>query len=332
MLLLSRRFQAFRARDERSSTAADPSGTSHRTFTPRTRVALALGFMVAAAGVLLVGPYAGTGFAEADDNMSFWQAERMRTVATKQQQAPGPADQRQQVRRQQVSHNALAYAQPQQHPQPQSGSALGALLSVFDRRGAPSVKPAQSPAPRRQAVAGKRPPEPAQLVCVRLCDGYHFPAPAGMTANDAGCAAACPRAPTRLYRMRNDSIGDAVSKTDGAPYSRLPVALFYTKSRDETCTCGRPDAAATIMLDRSLRRGDRYMSENGFLIYQGAAGSKFKPLAHSRGVPRAERRLLAAMERVSLPQRSQQAVVTTPPAGNLVMLRSSLAPKASTIR
>ena len=357
MLLFSRRFPAFRARYGRpSASEADRPGTSHRTFTPRTRLALALGFVVAAGGGLLLGPHAGTGYADPGDNTAFWQAERQRTIATKRQQSPRQqvalqreqrqqaarqrdqrqGDQRQQARRQQVSYNALAYAQPQQ---PRSGSGISALFSIFDQPEAQPVRAAPAPAaaPKRRAKASKRPPAPSQLVCVRLCDGYHFPAPAGMTADDAGCAAACPKAPTRLYTMRNDRIVDSVSRTEGATYSRLPVALFYTRTRDETCTCGSPDPLATIMSDRSLRRGDRYMSENGFLIYQGAGGSRvspsnFRPLAQSRGVPRAERRLLAAMERVSVPQRSQQAVVMTPPPGDLVMLRSSLGAGASAVR
>lgn len=115
----------------------------------------------------------------------------------------------------------------------------------------------------------------------------------------------------RLYSMRSDRVLDAVGYRDGAAYARLPAALRYTRTMDRTCSCGPVNPEKAIMADASLRRGDRFMTENGFMIYQGAnpkqiAWRDFKPLAQVRGLPRSERNMLVAMERVSIPRRAQQ--------------------------
>ena len=162
-------------------------------------------------------------------------------------------------------------------------------------------------------------PRPARLVCVRLCDGYFFPAPnsAGRTRSDEACAEACPGAPTRLYTMRSDSITDAVAVRTGTLYTRLPVSLQYTREIASTCSCGAIDPQDAIARDATLRRGDRYMTANGFVIYEGAAGGPsgprdFTPLAHARGVPASERRLLVQMEKAS---RAASAPAVAPNAG-----------------
>jgi hypothetical protein len=66
-----------------------------------------------------------------------------------------------------------------------------------------------------------------------------------------------------------------------------------------------------IMADASLRTGDRFMTENGFLIYRRAESGRISPrdfttLTKTRNLPRAERNLLMAMEKVSLPRPSER--------------------------
>jgi hypothetical protein len=307
-----------------------------RTLGRRSKIALTAGFVLAAAAVFLVGPNLGTVFAEADDNGSFWRAEHARKAAARQ---PRPAPQPQAVargnKRDQAPSQMSAYAPARQSiPIPPNGGPFsfftqpgGPLGETSTRAPAESNQTAAAHARSKQAVA-KMSGDPRQatsrLVCVRLCDGYFFPAPNGLGATEAGCASACPNAPTRLYSMRSDRIVDAVATRGGASYARLPVALHYTRAREATCSCGAPDPAKAILADTSLRRGDRFMTENGFVIYQGGSGApnsrrNFKSVTQVRDLPRQERNLLLAMERVSLPRPSER-LAAGPAAGAVVAL------------
>jgi hypothetical protein len=147
------------------------------------------------------------------------------------------------------------------HAKPAQRTELSPF-SFFTQPGGPSVSvsdPAQHPQPAPRPAAtkiAKSVGEPRQAsskhVCVRLCDGFFFPAPTGVSASDASCATACPSAPTRLYSMRSDRITDAVAVRTGAPYTKLPVALQYTRTREQTCSCGSTDPRVAIMSDASL--------------------------------------------------------------------------------
>ncbi len=341
MLRLSRSSKSLQERVSRVS-----GQTSSRSITPRSKLALTAGFVIAAAAVMVLGPHAGTVFAESDDSASFWRAEQSRKNAGRQAAAAQrqPAQQQQQQYRQPAAQQQrqVAYQQQRRAAQPQQVHAaapprhMTAYAPVhipasrtnadnpfwfFTQPGGPPAMLGQPHAvdhqPRRAAAPqaprvrhtnnfSERPRQSTSgMVCVRLCDGFFFPAPAGFGASDAGCAAVCPSAPTRLYSMRSDRIIDAVAMRDGAPYTNLPVALRYTRTRDQTCSCGAPDPRAAIMADSSLRSGDRFMSDAGFLIYQRGGGRKISPrdftsLAQTRGLPRSERNLLMAMERVSV--------------------------------
>lgn len=351
--------------------------TSSRSITPRSKLAITAGFVIAAATVLVLGPQAGAVFAESDDAASFWRAEQTRKTASRlanrepvppRQQAVAQHRQPASAQRQQASPqahgNAPRWTQTQQAPQqgfprqmtayaplqqhPARGPADNAPFWFFMQPGGPVATLGQPHAaphqaarqaprkPTRQAANFSERPRAAtnRLVCVRLCDGFFFPAPLGMSASDAGCAAACPNAPTRLYSMRSDRIVDAVSARDGAPYMNLPVALRYTQAREQTCSCGAADPRSAIMADTSLRNGDRYMTEDGFLIYRrGGERSKisrrdFTPLAQTHGLPRSERNLLLAMERVSIARPSERMATVEPGSSNLVALGPPARPLA----
>jgi hypothetical protein len=113
----------------------------------------------------------------------------------------------------------------------------------------------------------------SQAVCVRLCDGYFFPASTAASSGDeASCSSLCPDAPTASYSIPagSDRIEDAVSAL-GERYSALPVALRYRTTRDNTCTCHRGIASNFSPLrDPTLRRGDAVMTERGFAVFRGA--------------------------------------------------------------
>ena len=147
-------------------------------------------------------------------------------------------------------------------------------------------------------------------VCVRLCDGFFFPAsePAGANnaaSEEAACAGMCPDAPIALYYQPSgsDKIEDAISAT-GQRYSALPIALRYRSTQDNTCTCHRSIASALSPLhDPTLRKGDALMTPKGILVFRGAEQGTHTPrdfaaLAAAQ-VPKDQRSTLQALERVS---------------------------------
>ena len=118
------------------------------------------------------------------------------------------------------------------------------------------------------------------------------------------CARACPRAPTRLYKTSNGDISTAISAVDGASYFALPVAMRFSKVRDQTCTCGSSDPMATILNDATLRQGDRVMTADGFRLFKGGARPPFSPrnfqsVEQARHLPASERAVLRSMERAT---------------------------------
>lgn len=120
-----------------------------------------------------------------------------------------------------------------------------------------------------------------RTVCVRLCDGFHFPLGAVGGSDDARaqagmCQSLCPGAPARVYVMQSGSerIEDAMS-LDGRRYDRLPVAFRHASARDDTCSC-RPAGASvgsplmSLLDDLTLRRGDAIMTAKGVRVFRGA--------------------------------------------------------------
>ena len=322
------RFSDYRVFNERVSKASGQK-LSSGGLAPRSKLALTAGFIIAAAGALLIGPQIGSVLAESDDSAAFWRAEHNRKIAARQANT-APA-QRAGARREQLPRQASAYAPL--HAQPAQGTQLSPF-SFFTQPDGPSAG-LKEPV-RRQAASRPQAAKsvnsvslPVQAsskqVCVRLCDGFFFPAPTGVSASDAGCASACPSAPTRLYSMRSERITDAVAVRTGAPYAKLPVALQYTRVREQTCSCGSTDPHVAITSDASLRRGDRFMSENGFLIYQGSRRSQisrrdFTSIPQTRGVPKQERNLLLAMERVSVSRPAVRLATVAPASPSVVSL------------
>jgi hypothetical protein len=167
-------------------------------------------------------------------------------------------------------------------------------------------------------------------VCVRLCDGFFFPAsvPAGASnaaTEEAACAGLCPDAPTALFYQPSgsDKIEDAISAT-GHPYSALPIALRYRSAHDDTCTCHRSLVSALSPLhDSTLRKGDALMTPKGFMVFRGVEQATHTPrdfaALAAATLPKDQRATLQALERVSqAPQpgvtRSWLAAATAAPA------------------
>jgi hypothetical protein len=193
--------------------------------------------------------------------------------------------------------------------------------------GSPEASPppvGERAAPKKRSVAGFGYGKP---VCVRLCDGFFFPTNS-VTGGESACAAQCPDAPTALYTMPSDRIEDAVSST-GAPYSKLPVAKRYQTSFESTCTCHRDVTAShaeELLHDTTLRRGDVVMTAEGFRVYVGdgygpTGPEDFVALAQARGLPKAERATLTAMERAAAgsPARAAPTLVAARPKGRVTV-------------
>jgi len=203
--------------------------------------------------------------------------------------------------------------------------------AIFDP-GAVSNAPVWQSGPAVPAASGADAPEPPHrakrssgfgggpAVCVRLCDGFFFPA-ATTVGGDAACAAQCPDAPVALYSKTSDNIADAVSLT-GARYSALPVANRHQASYDNTCTCHRDlgaDRSNEILHDPTLRKGDLVMTATGFVVYEGAktgvaSAGDFVSVSQAPNLSKDTRATLSAMERAgSFTRRNGAAVASVPP-------------------
>lgn len=303
----------------------------------RTIAAFTAALFVVATGGFLLGPDLRAGWAQSDEGAAaYWRAERARQAG--RGNPPGlnvsPA-------------RVTAYA-----PAPQQIFSNLHVPSIF-RSGLPGgpqrnlaggPRDKQKTEQKGKAAAARRKPaavgktatdknrpliaSTAGAVCVRLCDGFHFPA-GNLAASKAGleatCNTMCPSAPTRVYYSRSDRIEDAVAMRTGKSYRALPVALRYASTRDNTCTCrtdGLPGLQTVdINRDPTLRRGDSVMTDAGFRIFRGAAHMPYRPrdfasLAESRGVTKVSHTILVAMERASGIRRPSRAQPVNARAGN----------------
>jgi hypothetical protein len=310
----------------------------------RRRIAVALGAACAITGALAIGPNADkVGAQVVDDTISFWRAEQARIkqarAARTQPTAQPAAQQRRSAQDSRANQRRAADARAQRQAdgrsQPQTGTEQRSAWRAGPPGGAMAYAPAPSfffgtpnrfsgvdpfaaalpaseasrladSAPRRRAPTSNRMNARAasSLVCVRACDGFFFPAPDGARSSQESCARACPEAQTSLYSMRSDNIADALAIADRRPYSALTTAFAYTRARNPSCSCGVSDPMMAILRDPTLRRGDRFMTDGGFVIFQGQSRARhasrdFQPLAKASRVPAAERRMLMAMEQVS---------------------------------
>lgn len=168
---------------------------------------------------------------------------------------------------------------------------------------------------RKAARSNFRYARGTRSVCVRLCDGYHFPVgdlkrSGNVKAHEAICSGLCPGAPTRLYKFSRGvtDISEAVSVRTGQRYADLPVALRYTGKRDKTCSCKAITtphlALVSLRKDFTLRKGDAVFTKRGIRIFKGAKRwpyrlRDFTTIRRTRGLRRSDKRKLYALERAS---------------------------------
>lgn len=151
-------------------------------------------------------------------------------------------------------------------------------------------------------------------MCVRLCDGFAFPVGAyhgeqDRASHEATCQSECPGAQTALYvtPSGSDSIGDAVRVGTGQNYSKLPDAFHYTTVLSDACSCHPKSGSriASLLRDFTLRRGDAVMTARGFQVFHGGAHYPFRrtdfvALAKSGDIRKNDRATFHAIERASL--------------------------------
>lgn len=142
----------------------------------------------------------------------------------------------------------------------------------------------------------------AQAVCVRMCDGYYFPAPDDNGPGES-CESMCPGAPVEVYRLAGESIEQAVSR-HGKRYAALPAAFSYRKGLRPDCTCGQQAATALERLrhDATLAPGDIVVTEDGVHVFVGGSrpphpDRNFVPYRQAGGLSRQTRNYLAQIDR-----------------------------------
>lgn len=123
--------------------------------------------------------------------------------------------------------------------------------------------------PGNQEISGN-----FRTICVRTCDGYYFPisysVPSSRFADDAqACQRMCPAAQVSLYAYHNpgEEVQQAVSTTDGQPYTSLPTAFQYRREFNAACSCRRAgqswaDAMKAGGGDVTVEQGDVVVTED----------------------------------------------------------------------
>ena len=295
------------------------TSTLRQQLPSRTLSAMSAAFILVAAGGILLGPDLRSVLAEADEHAEHLRMLRLERGSSQpqyrsQQQMPLRAPIAYAPLRSLFSFppvrtaaHALAYA-PAQRP---------IKLTMFsgDHANNPVAKLGFASSSVRAAINDASSTLSRRSVCVRLCDGYHFPVgdysgESDNAAQTAACAGMCPGAPTRLYVMGAgaDKIDDAISIRDHKPYRSLPVAFRHASTRDQTCSCHGPgestSASVSLLKDFTLRRGDKVMTSAGFRVFRGNSslpyrGQDFSTLANFQGISKKERYDLSQIERAS---------------------------------
>jgi hypothetical protein len=113
-----------------------------------------------------------------------------------------------------------------------------------------------------------------RTICVRTCDGYYFPISYSVSstrfADDAQtCQRMCPAAQVSLYAYHNpgEDVQQAVSTTDGQPYTSLPTAFQYRREFNAACSCRAKgqswaDAMKAGGGDATVEQGDIVVNED----------------------------------------------------------------------
>ena len=136
------------------------------------------------------------------------------------------------------------------------------------------AEPAVPPPGGSESVRSSGGPGRAVVLCVRLCDGQHFPIEhLGNATPVETCRAMCPASKTKVFF--GGEIDHAAAR-DGARYADLDAAFVYRTRLVPNCTCNGRDAFGLAPFDLSsdptLRPGDLVATKSGFVAYAGKRG------------------------------------------------------------
>jgi hypothetical protein len=138
--------------------------------------------------------------------------------------------------------------------------------------------------------------------CVRLCDGFYFPA---QSANPSICASHCPATQTKLFF---GGAIDGATAQDGTRYASLRTAYAYRDQLDPKCTCNGKTAFGLARIepkdDPTLRPGDMIATEKGLVTFTGRSSAdtaQFTPVHTLRADARRSETTGAAPEESNAP-------------------------------
>ena len=255
----------------------------------RFRLAVSMGFVIAAVGALSLSIGERPGNAQAWGSMP----DFFGGLFGQPQQAPQPSYG---VAQQESSYRQLRHRARSRH---HDGETARAIRFDGHRRSGEDDGPGQ---------LGR------VSMCVRLCDGFAFPVGTYHGSDDnapheATCRSECPGAQTALYVLPSGagSIDEAADVRSGNAYSELPDAFHYQTVLSDACSCHAKSGGriASLLHDFTLRRGDAVMTKHGFQVFHGGASFPYKrkdfvALAKSPDIRKANRPAYRAIERASL--------------------------------
>lgn len=136
---------------------------------------------------------------------------------------------------------------PQAQPVPRRLAPRGPISGAPPRIDFTQRQPARSQSPEQQSKRGRSVPSEGTgsytTVCVRICDGFHFPishrASRGRFQHDAElCRDRCGQTESRLFYhpSAGGSIAEAVD-LNGRSYARLKTAFLHRKQLVAGCAC-----------------------------------------------------------------------------------------------
>lgn len=93
-----------------------------------------------------------------------------------------------------------------------------------------------------------------RTVCVRLCDGYYFPISDGISKShlardERKCQASCGAEAVLYHEPAPGGEAEKLVDRGGRPYTELPNAFLYRKTRIDGCAC-KPEPWSEAALDR----------------------------------------------------------------------------------
>lgn len=174
---------------------------------------------------------------------------------------------------------------PAAHAQGFFQALFGSLTGGFSGRAYPHPRRYHDDRyPIEPDARGERPAMEARgsgTMCVRLCDGRHFPLPRSANGYELNatkvCNSLCPQAATKVFQGSRPEYAVA---NDGTRYADLKNAFVYRERvvPDCSCTGHGPGGLAQIDVesDPTLRAGDVVATAEGLTVFRGANTFPYK--------------------------------------------------------